>query len=204
MQGDFDMNRRAQVIERETRETRIRCEVDLDGAGRAQVATGIAFFDHMLTALALHGRIDLILRCEGDLLVDDHHSVEDCGLALGQAIDGALGDRAGIRRFGFAYAPMDEALGRAVIDLSGRPFSLISLDLRREKLGALSCENIPHFFRSLATTLRAAVHLDVLRGENDHHKAEASFKALALALREAVARDDRSPERIVPSTKGAL
>jgi imidazoleglycerol-phosphate dehydratase len=133
--------------------------------------------------------------------VDDHHSVEDCALALGAVIDAALGERRGFARFGHAYAPLDEALARAVVDLSGRPCAVVELGLRRESLGGVSCENIPHFFVSLATAVRGAVHVDVLRGENDHHRAEAAFKALAIALRTAVARvaDDR-----VPSTKGAL
>jgi imidazoleglycerol phosphate dehydratase HisB len=197
------MSRRTHTVERTTRETKIRCEVDLDGEGRAEVATGIGFLDHMLASLALHGRIDLSLSCTGDLDVDDHHTVEDCALALGQAIDRALGERAAIRRFGFAYAPLDEALARAVIDLSGRPFACVSLDLRRDRLGTLSCENVPHFFASLSNALRGAIHLDILRGENDHHKVEAGFKAFALALRNAVEIDPRGLKS-VPSTKGSL
>jgi len=188
-------------VNRQTRETSIQVECTLDGTGRADVRSGIGFLDHMLTSLVLHAGIDVSLRCEGDLAVDDHHSVEDCALALGEALGRALGDRAGIARFGFAYAPLDEALARAVIDLSGRPGAFVELSLRRERLGQLSCENVPHFFRSLATAMRATLHLDVLRGDNDHHKTEACFKALALALKAAVARK-RSPE--IPSTKGVL
>jgi imidazoleglycerol-phosphate dehydratase len=193
--------RRAEVSRR-TLETDVRVELSLDGEGRAEVATGIGFLDHMLTALARHGRFDLSLTCEGDLEIDDHHTAEDCALALGQAFDRALGERRGIARFGHAYAPLDEALARAVVDLSGRPCAVVDLGLTREALGDLACENVPHVFASLATAARAAVHVDVLRGANDHHRAEAAFKALALALRQAVRRE--GPADAVPSTKGVL
>ena len=155
----------------------------------------------MLSALAMHGRFDLTLKCQGDLVVDDHHTVEDCALALGQALDQALGERRGIARFSSAFAPLDEALARAVVDLSGRPCAVVDLGLKREALGQLSCENIGHFFSSFATTGRMALHLDVLRGANDHHRAEAAFKATALALRQAVRLE--GPDQ-VPSTKGSL
>ncbi|HET6521933.1 MAG TPA: imidazoleglycerol-phosphate dehydratase HisB [Geminicoccaceae bacterium] len=193
--------RRAEVSRR-TLETDVRVELSLDGEGRAEVATGIGFLDHMLTALARHGRFDLSLTCEGDLQVDDHHTAEDCALALGQAFDRALGERRGIARFGHAYAPLDEALARAVVDLSGRPCAVVDLGLTREALGDLACENVPHVFASLAMAARAALHVDVLRGANDHHRAEAAFKALALALRQAVRRE--GPADTVPSTKGVL
>ncbi len=179
---------RATTLKRTTRETDIDLTLDLDGSGQADVRTGIGFLDHLLTALALHARFDLHLHCSGDLHVDDHHTAEDCALALGQAIDRCLGDRAGIARFGHAYAPLDEALARAVLDLSGRPFAHVEIALRGPRLGALAAENVPHVLQSLATAARATLHLDLLRGQNDHHKAEASFKALALALRAAVAR----------------
>lgn len=192
---------RVASMERRTRETEISGTVDLDGGGEAKVSTGVGFFDHMLTALSLHGGLSLELRCEGDLVVDDHHTIEDCALALGGAIDSALGDRAGVRRYGSAYAPLDEALARAVVDLSGRPASVVSLGLRRERIGDAACENLTHFFGSLAIGMRATVHVDVLRGENDHHKVEAAFKALALALRQAVAFEGGAG---VPSTKGVL
>jgi imidazoleglycerol-phosphate dehydratase len=192
--------RRAEVS-RKTAETAITVALDLDGEGRAEVESGIGFLDHMLTSLARHGRFDLRLSCQGDLEIDDHHTVEDCALALGQALDRALGERRGIARFGSAYAPLDEALARAVVDLSGRPCAVIDLGLAREMLGELACENVAHFFISLATTGRLALHLDVLRGSNDHHRAEAAFKAAALALRQAV-RADGSDQ--VPSTKGVL
>lgn len=193
---------RTATISRETAETRVQCTLTLEGSGAADVQTGIGFLDHLLTALARHGRFDLSLSCDGDLHIDDHHTAEDCALVLGQALDAALGDRRGVARFGSAYAPLDEALARAVVDLSGRPWAEVRLDLRREQLGALSCENIGHVVRSLAIASRTTIHLDVLRGENDHHKAEASFKALALALRQAVALD--GPADRVPSTKEAL
>jgi imidazoleglycerol phosphate dehydratase HisB len=195
------MTARQAKVGRETLETRITLELALDGSGRAEVATGIAFFDHMLTALARHARFDLTLKCAGDLQVDDHHTVEDCALALGQALDQALAERRGIARFGSAFAPLDEALARAVVDLSGRPCAVVDLALQREALGQLACENISHFFTSLATTGRMALHVDVLRGANDHHRAEAAFKAVALALRAAVRVEGPAQ---VPSTKGVL
>ena len=192
--------RRARV-ERATTETAFTVEIDLDGGGAAAISTGIGFLDHMLTALARHGRFDLTVEGRGDLDVDDHHTVEDCALTLGQALDRALGDRAGIERFGSAYAPLDEALARAVVDLSGRPFAAVDLGLERRRLGALSTENLPHFLQSLAVAARLTLHVDLLRGENDHHRAEAAFKALALALRQAVARSGFGD---VPSTKETL
>ena len=192
--------RRAETT-RKTKETDITLQLNLDGGGVAEVATGIGFLDHLLTTLAKHARFDLTLRCQGDLHIDDHHTAEDCALALGAAIDQALGERAGITRFGSAYAPLDEALARAVIDLSGRPYAYVELGLARQALGGLSCENIGHVLRSLAMAARATLHVECLRGENDHHRAEAAFKAVALALREAVAR---TGEDSVPSTKGVL
>ncbi len=195
------MSDRESRIERTTRETEIRLRLNLDGDGQADVSTGIGFFDHMLTALAKHGRFDLSLECDGDLHVDDHHTVEDCALALGRAFHEALGERRGIERFGHAYAPLDEALARVVVDLSGRSYAVVELGLEREAIGGLACENIGHFFRSFAAEARAAVHVDVLRGENDHHRAEAAFKALAIALRKAVAVTGTQD---VPSTKGVL
>ena len=188
-------------IKRETGETRIELDLCLDGEGIAKVATGIGFLDHMLTSLAHHAHFDLELSCDGDLETGDHHTAEDCALALGAAIDQALGERVGITRFGHAYAPLDEALARAVIDLSGRPCHRVDLSLRREALGGLACENIVHVLQSLAIASRATLHVDVLRGDNDHHKSEAAFKATALALRQAVARTGSGK---VPSTKGTL
>jgi imidazoleglycerol phosphate dehydratase HisB len=191
---------RTGAARRKTRETSIEVTVNLDGTGAADIATGLGFLDHMLTALALHSRIDIALSCQGDLEIDDHHTVEDCALALGAAIADALGERAGIARFADTFAPLDEALARCVIDLSGRPAPVIDLALTRERIGDVACENLTHFFESLAMTLKCALHIDVLRGRNDHHKAEAAFKATARALRIAVARDAGA----VPSTKGTL
>ena len=198
---DGGMSARRAAVSRKTLETAIEVELTLDGAGRAEVATGIGFLDHMLGALAKHARFDLSLKCQGDLEIDDHHTVEDCALALGQALDQALGQRRGVARFGSAHAPLDEALARAVVDLSGRPYAVVDLALERDALGGLACENLAHFFTSLATAGRMALHVDVLRGANDHHRAEAAFKAAALALREAVRVD--GPDE-VPSTKGVL
>ena len=194
-----DGDRTAQT-KRKTKETDIEIALNLDGTGKTEIKTGIGFLDHMLTALAFHSRMDLKLICDGDLHIDDHHTAEDCALALGTAIDEALGPRTGIKRFGFAYAPLDEALARSVIDLSGRPWPEIHLDLQREMVGTWACENITHFFQSLAMTLRCSLHVDVIRGDNDHHKAEAAFKSLAKALGEAVTK----AEGAVPSTKGVL
>lgn len=191
--------RRAEV-RRTTRETDIALTLELDGTGQSDVRTGIGFLDHLLTAIACHARFDLSLTCSGDLHVDDHHTTEDCALALGQALDQALGDRSGIARFGFAMAPLDEALARAAVDFSGRPLAVIELGLTREALGGLACENVAHVLASLAAAARATLHVDVLRGTNDHHRAEAAFKALALALRQATARDGAG----VRSTKGVL
>lgn len=195
------MTSRTATVARRTNETEIALTLSLDGTGTIRVATGIGFLDHLLTALAFHARFDLDLQCSGDLDVDDHHTVEDTALALGQALRDALGDRAGVARFGAMYAPLDEALARAVVDLSGRPYARIALGLTRERLGTLSCENIPHLLRSFATAAAITLHVDVLEAANDHHRAEAAFKATALALRQAVALDGRST---VPSTKGTL
>lgn len=187
-------------VSRKTKETDIDVRLTLDGVGQADVATGLPFLDHMLTTLCLHARMDLRLRATGDLQVDDHHTVEDCALSLGQAYDEALGDRVGIVRFAHAYAPLDEALCRAVVDLSGRPWAAIRLPFGREMLGTVATENLVHFLQSFATRARMSLHVDLLAGENDHHKAEAAFKAVALALRIAMRVDDSA----MPSTKGVL
>ncbi len=188
-------------VERQTGETEVRVELVLDGEGHSDVETGLGFLDHMLASLAKHGRFDLQLACEGDLEVDDHHTAEDTALALGAAIDRALGERRGIRRFGHAFAPLDEALARVVIDFSGRPSAHVDIGFRRERIGDIATENLSHFFVSLATTARMTLHVDLLKGANDHHRAEAAFKALALALRQAVTADGSAE---VPSTKGVL
>jgi imidazoleglycerol-phosphate dehydratase len=195
------MSNRTATVTRTTRETSIRMTLDLDGSGTTSVKTGIGFLDHLLDTLARHARFDVRLICEGDLHVDDHHTVEDCALALGEALDRALDARRGINRFGWALAPLDEALARAAVDFSGRPFADVALGLRRDAIGELASENIAHFLRSLATSAQMTLHVDVLKGENDHHRAEAAFKATALALRQAVARSGFDD---VPSTKGTL
>lgn len=192
---------RTATIERITTETNVSVELNVAGQGRSEVNTGIGFLDHLLSAFARHGRCDLVIRCEGDLIVDDHHTVEDVALALGSALDKALGDRTGINRFGDATVPLDDALARVAIDLSGRPFADVNLGLRRATIGTLATENIAHFLRSLASTGRMALHADVLKGENDHHRAESAFKATALALRQACAPSGFAD---VPSTKGVL
>lgn len=196
------MTTRTASVDRATRETRISLTLTLDGDGKASIDTGLGFLDHMLTALTLHAGFDLTLTCEGDLQVDDHHTAEDCALALGTAFAQAIGDKSGITRFASAYAPLDEALARTVVDISGRPFAHADLMLRRDMLGDIACENIEHFFRSFASAAMLTLHIDVLRSSNDHHAAEAAFKSLALALREAAAIDSSRPG--VPSTKGSL
>ncbi|CAH0479429.1 unnamed protein product [Peronospora belbahrii] len=188
-------------ISRVTKETSIHVKLSLDGTGKSKVSSGIGFLDHMLTALAKHSRFDLELECKGDVWVDDHHTTEDCALTIGEAFDTALGDRTGIARFGSACVPLDEALSRAIVDISSRAHSEINLELVRPSIGELSCEMITHFFESFASAARLTLHVDVLRGRNDHHRAEASFKALAVALRIAIKHDATAG---VPSTKGVL
>jgi histidinol-phosphate aminotransferase len=188
-------------IERNTNETKIVVAVDLDGTGKSDVNTGIGFLDHMLSALSKHSRIDIAVQCKGDLWIDDHHTSEDVGIALGEAVDLALGARKGIRRWGSAMCPLDEALSRAVVDVSSRPHCEVDLKLVREKVGDISTEMIEHVIHSFVTAARLTVHVNVLRGKNDHHKAESAFKALAVALREAFGPDASAG---VPSTKGVL
>ncbi|MFT5292118.1 MAG: imidazoleglycerol phosphate dehydratase HisB [Planctomycetota bacterium] len=191
---------RVSNIRRATSEVEVQVRLNLDGNGTAEVDTGLLFLDHMLTALAKHAHFDLNLSAKGDLEVDDHHTVEDCALALGSALGDALGDRAGIARFGYSFVPLDEALARAVVDLSGRPWPAIELRFRREMLGQVATENLTHFLQTLAIESRMALHVNMISGSNDHHKAEAAFKAVAVALRIAVAREGNA----VPSTKGVL
>jgi imidazoleglycerol-phosphate dehydratase len=193
--------RRARV-ERKTRETDIRLVLDLDGSGRAKADTGIGFFDHMLTALAKHGHFDLEVRCKGDLHVDAHHSVEDVGIAFGQALREALGDKRGIVRFGHAYVPLDEALSRCVIDLSGRPWLHFGVEFKARQIGTMPTELFEDFFWAVADHGRLNIHLDTIRGRNGHHIAETLFKSTARALSMAVALDPRVKD--VPSTKGSL
>ncbi|GCF00842.1 imidazoleglycerol-phosphate dehydratase [Zygosaccharomyces mellis] len=214
-------------VKRNTNETKIQISISLNGghieipnsiigkervgsggvatqATSAQVIdihTGVGFLDHMIHALAKHSGWSLIVECIGDLHIDDHHTTEDCGIALGDAFRQALGQVRGVKRFGFGFAPLDEALSRAVVDLSNRPCSVIELGLKREKIGDLSCEMIPHFLESFTEAARLTVHVDCLRGFNDHHRSESAFKALAVALREATSPNGTND---VPSTKGVL
>jgi imidazoleglycerol-phosphate dehydratase/histidinol-phosphatase len=189
---------RQACVQRKTRETDIRVFVDLDAGGGSVCNTGIGFFDHMLDQLASHGNFRLELSCDGDLQIDEHHSVEDCALALGQAMDRALGERRGIGRYGFTL-PMDESLAQVAIDLSGRPAFEFEATFGRDQVGELSTEMVRHFFASLSQSLRAAIHMQV-KGENTHHQIEALFKAAGRALRPALARSGHQ----LPSTKGSL
>ncbi|RMF13825.1 MAG: imidazoleglycerol-phosphate dehydratase HisB [Alphaproteobacteria bacterium] len=188
---------------RTTGETDISVRLALDGKGRAEVATGIGFFDHMLEQLARHGGFDLAVTARGDLEVDCHHTVEEVGIAIGRALDAALGDRAGIRRFAHAHVPMDETLTRVALDISGRPWTVWKVAFSQPRLGTLDTEMIEHFFRSLAHNAGLTLHVECLYGHNNHHIAESCFKAFARALGEAVSRDPRAAGRI-PSTKGVL
>ncbi|WGW02225.1 imidazoleglycerol-phosphate dehydratase HisB [Tropicibacter oceani] len=190
-------------ISRKTAETLIEVEIDLDGSGRYDNQTGVGFFDHMLDQLSRHALIDMTVRAEGDLHIDDHHTVEDTGIALGQALAQALGDKRGIRRYGSCLLPMDDALVRAALDLSGRPFLVWSLDLPSQKIGSFDTELVREFFQALSTHGGITLHVDALHGFNSHHIVEAAFKAVARALREAVEQDLRKSDEI-PSTKGAL
>jgi len=190
-------------VSRSTKETRIRLRLDLDGSGTANVRTGIGFFDHMLEALARHGLLNLEVECTGDLRVDGHHTVEDVGIVLGQAIAQALGDRAGIRRYADALVPLDEALVRAVVDVSGRPFLSYHVDIAKwQLLGDYDVFLTPEFFRAVVLNAGLTVHLDLIRGDNPHHIVEATFKAFARALEQAIRPDPRVVG--VPSTKGVL
>jgi imidazoleglycerol-phosphate dehydratase len=189
------------TVTRRTRETDVTVTLDLDGSGSATVATGVGFYDHLLTSLAHHALLDLEIRATGDLEIDEHHTVEDVALVLGAAFAEALGDRAGIRRFGDARVPMDESRASAVVDLSGRPYAVIDLPFRGERVGGLPLQLVEHALESFARTAGATLHLDA-SGRNDHHLAEAAFKALARALREASEPDPRRSG--VASTKGSL
>jgi imidazoleglycerol-phosphate dehydratase len=192
---------RRSIRTRTTRETSIRIELVLDGTGQANVQTGVGFYDHLLSSLAHHALFDLSVEAGGDLEVDEHHTVEDVALTLGEALSEALGDREGITRFGDASVPMDEALATAVIDLSGRPYAVLELAFRGERVGALSTQLVEHALEAFARKAGATLHLRA-SGRNDHHVAEAAFKALARALRAAVAIDPRRAG--IPSTKGSL
>ena len=198
-----DLNDRRAEVTRETAETNIRVAVNIDGTGIAEMATGIGFFDHMLTAFAKHGRFDITVAAQGDLHVDAHHTMEDVALVLGQAFDKALGDRAGIVRMGDALVPLDEALVQCAVDISGRPFAATSFDWVGTMIGEAPAQMVPHVLQSFATAAKVALHVRQLAGANDHHVAEAAMKALGRALDQATALDPRIVGQ-VPSTKDTL
>ncbi len=196
------MSRIAEVV-RNTAETKIRVVVNLDGSGQSKLATGIGFFDHMLDQIARHGAIDLTVEAEGDLHIDGHHTVEDVGITLGQAVARAVGDRKGIRRYGQAYVPLDEALSRVVIDFSGRPGLIWQVPFTRAIIGVFDVDLVHEFFQGFVNHALVTLHVDNLRGENAHHQCETVFKAFARALRMAAEADPRAAG-VVPSTKGSL
>ncbi|MBR0559804.1 imidazoleglycerol-phosphate dehydratase HisB [Neokomagataea anthophila] len=198
----MNTTRHAQLA-RATSETDISVALTLDGEGRSDIQTGIGFFDHMLTALARHGGLDLTVHAKGDLHIDGHHTVEDVGIVLGQVLRQAVGDKRGIERFGHALVPLDEALCEAVVDLSGRPYLAWNVTFTREKIGEMDTELFEEFFRAFAMSAHIALHLTTKSGTNAHHIAESTFKAMARALRMAIARDPRAAGSI-PSTKGVL
>ena len=197
------MSDRRANVSRQTAETAVRVEIALDGSGSGSFETGVPFLEHMLDQVARHALIDLSVHCDGDVDIDDHHSVEDIGITLGSAFKEALGDRRGILRYGHAYVPLDEALSRVVIDFSGRPGLHFSADFRRDTVGRFDVDLVREFFQGFANHALATVHLDVLKGCNDHHKIETLFKAFGRALRMACSRDERAPDAM-PSTKGSL
>ncbi|WP_238882358.1 imidazoleglycerol-phosphate dehydratase HisB [Clostridium sp. YIM B02551] len=188
---------------RDTKETQIALELNIDGCGNSEISTGVGFFDHMLTLLSFHGNFDLNIKAKGDLYIDDHHLVEDTGILLGKAIKEALGDKKGIKRYGTFFLPMDEALATVSLDISGRGFLHFEGDFSRESIGNFSTEMVKEFFRALAMNAGITLHVRILYGENDHHKIEGLFKALGRALKEAVTIDENNMNRI-PSSKGAL
>jgi len=190
-------------IQRDTKETQVLVSVDLDGSGRSELASGIPFLDHMLDQVARHGTMDLTVRAKGDLEIDAHHTVEDIGITMGMAFAKALGDKKGIRRYGHAYVPLDEALSRAVVDFSGRPGLEFHVSFTRARVGEFDVDLTHEFFQGFVNHALATVHIDNLRGDNSHHQCETVFKAFARALRMAVERDERAAG-VIPSTKGAL
>ena len=202
MRSKADSNERLADVRRKTKETDVRVKLNLDGSGKSRISIGLPFLEHMLELFAKHGLFDLHITCNGDLEIDDHHSVEDIAITLGQALAQALADKAGINRYGEAVVPMDEALCRSVIDLSGRFYLVYEVPTKRQKIGNFSVELAEHFWRSFAETARFNLHIDCLRGRNTHHILEGTFKASARALRQAVERNSRISG--VPSTKGSL
>jgi imidazoleglycerol-phosphate dehydratase len=194
------MSRKA-TIERKTKETDIRVQLNLDGTGKATIKTGIGFFDHMLNTFARHSLMDIKVTAKGDLEVDDHHTIEDVGIGMGQALHQALGDKAGIQRFGWACCPMDEALTRVALDLSGRPHFVWEFPMNLLSIGNFRSETIPEFFQGFATGSHMTLHMDLIRGRNLHHTVESMFKSFAKALQQAIALN---PKAGIPSTKGTL
>lgn len=194
---------RTAEVTRNTSETRIRVSINLDGTGRQSLNSGVPFLDHMLDQIARHGMIDLDVHCDGDTYIDDHHTVEDIGITLGQAVAKAIGDKAGIRRYGHAYVPMDEALSRVAIDFSGRPGLFYFVDFTRARIGNFDVDLAREFFQGFVNHANATVHIDNLRGENAHHQCETIFKAFGRAVRMALEMDPRN-ENVIPSTKGVL
>lgn len=199
----FFMAARTASIERNTRETQIRVEINLDGTGEARLASGIPFLDHMLDQIARHGLIDLVVEAKGDREIDDHHTVEDIGITLGQAFDKAVGDKKGLVRYGHSYVPLDEALSRVVIDLSGRPDLEYLVDFPRARIGEFDVDLFREFFQGFVNHAKVTLHIDNLRGRNAHHIVETVFKAFGRALRVATSRDERLGD-VMPSTKGSL
>lgn len=196
------MSRTAEIV-RNTNETKIRISIDLDGTGKSNLSTGIPFLDHMLDQVARHGLLDLTVQAEGDWEIDDHHTVEDIGITLGQALSKAVGDKKGLCRYGHAYVPLDESLSRVVIDFSGRPYLEFHVDFARQITGQFDLDLIREFFQGLVNHAAVSLHIDNLRGDNAHHQCETVFKAFGRALRMAVAVDPRAAG-MVPSTKGLL
>lgn len=202
MSTEIQIQERGGQVSRQTKETDVRVRVRLDGAGVAQIDTGIPFLDHMLELFTRHGLFDIEIECRGDLQIDDHHSVEDVAICLGQSFLAALGDKSGIARYGASLVPMDESLCRTVVDLSGRFYLVYEVDTKRDRIGNFSVELAEHFWRSFAEGLKCNLHIDLIRGRNTHHILESTFKATARALRQAVERDSRIEG--VMSTKGVL
>ena len=200
--NDPNLQRRAEVV-RNTNETQIRVALDVDGTGAAHLATGIGFFDHMLDQIARHGLIDIEIEAQGDLHIDGHHTVEDVGITFGQAMAKAVGDKKGLRRYGHAYVPLDEALSRVVIDFSGRPGLHMRVDFRSGMIGALDTQLVYEFFQGFSNHAGVTLHIDNLHGDNAHHQCETIFKAFARALRMAIEIDPRAAG-VIPSTKGSL
>jgi imidazoleglycerol-phosphate dehydratase len=198
-----DIAMRKGAVKRKTKETDVEVEVNLDGAGRSSIATGIGFLDHMLELLARHSRIDITVKAKGDTHIDDHHTAEDTGIALGQAVKQALGDMKGITRYADVHVPMDEALTRVALDISGRPFLVFKAEFVRDKVGTFDTELVQEWFQAFAMNAGITLHAETLYGSNDHHIAESCFKGLARALRAAIAIDPRAKDE-VPSTKGSL